>query len=958
MAEAISPGTGASRLRQFQAALQIQPGEGARVAVMILYSAAAIGGILTVGEAVAATLFLSQLPASATPFLFILPALAVVPALLLYNRAAARFRLDRVIIGSNALLLSGLVLFRFTLAMPFGRSFAVLAALYLFTEVSYTLAILQFWSLAGQVFNPREAKRLFGLIAVGGTCANIVAGLTLGTLARLIGVENLLWIVAAAFGVCMGCSWTLRPRPGETASASAPAAGPGEKPRSNFLQDLRAIRHSPLLLAIGCLTVLVSLLINIGAYEFCLSLQANFTGRPADLAAYLGAFYFIGGLAGFVMQSYLTGRVMNRFGVIAALAFFPLGMALGAAFSLLTGGGLWAMTILRIVDPIFRRTINSATLNVLYLPAPAGLRERAKEVFEGLYAAAFGAAGVIFLLLQNVPAWNFLYYSVPLLFLAAAWLALLPWARRQYTRALADSLKRRVLDLEGATIDVSDETTVQVLMAALGHTDELLVLHALQLIASAPAVNWAPRLASLLTHPSAAVRLQALRYLGQSGRQVYAENVAPLLADPEPEVRAAAIEAYYALVEGPAAASRVAPLSLDAHSQVRGAVVLGLLRHGDQAGRLALQEMLKSGDPTLRQAGARVIGLTPTAELHAWLIPLFDDADLGVRLSAIRAAQGLNSRDLLPPLLRLLSDQRTAAAAADALAAYTIHIEPELGAALEDPRLREYIPPILQRLRTRQAAEVLLAHFHSPDDELRGKIFEALARLQAEGVEVNLATARLREALIGELRRSYQWIIVREDLREEGLDALLADALQARLGRALDRAFFLLNLLAPAHTRQVQRVRQILETAPGSQRALAVELLDTLGVADRQVKELLLPLIEAPVERLLEIARAHFGLERRSMPDRLRELAQGPDDWLRICAIHRIGVLQRAELSENVLATLDTDDALLRETALAAARSFLDPQRYAEALQAHAADHRFPVVQRYAQAQLQITNYG
>ena len=85
-----------------QSVFNIQPGEGARVGLMILYSAAAIGGVLTLGTTVSDTLFLSELPASAIPYLLILPAIAIIPVVLLYNRVAARFTLTQVILGSNA----------------------------------------------------------------------------------------------------------------------------------------------------------------------------------------------------------------------------------------------------------------------------------------------------------------------------------------------------------------------------------------------------------------------------------------------------------------------------------------------------------------------------------------------------------------------------------------------------------------------------------------------------------------------------------------------------------------------------------------------------------------------------------------------------------------------------------------------------------------------------------------
>ena len=917
-----------------QSVFSIQSGEGLRVAVMILYSAATVGGVLTIGTTVGDTLFISGQPASAFPYLLILPAVFIIPILLIYNRIAARLRLDQIIIGSNVLLLAGTVLFRFLLDTPLGKSFWVVVALYLFVEVAYTITILQFWSLAGQVFNAREAKRLFGLIAVGGTFANIIAGLSLAAVVNLIGVENLLWLVVAALGVCMACTRALsRPTPDTT---SRPASQPSaKKPRPTLWQDLRAIGQSPLLLAIGLITILISLLINVGGYTFYLSLQLNFAGQPEALATYLGAFHFIGGLTGFIVQSYLTAWLMKRFGVFAGLALFPLGMALGAAFSLLTGGALWAMTILRIVDPVFRRTINAAALNVLYLPTPANVRDRAKEIFETSYAAAFGLVGVVLLFLQNIPAWNFLYNTLPLLIMALLWLALLPRARRQYTAALVNSLKRRVLDLEGATLNISDKTTARILRESLKHSDEMYILHALQLIAGATDVNWDADVASLLRHPSPTIRLRAVGHLGRRGNIEYAASITTLTQDPEAEVRAAAIEALStvaAATEKATLTSAIVPFLNDADSRVKGKAIVGLLKHGapDQVERATaeLNGLLASEDSGVRAEGARAIGVARGAAtgaaaspaLAALLIPLFDDASLEVRLNAIRAAGQLSHHDLLSHLIRKLNDKTTTSAAVAALIRYRDDIDADLSAALETAESSaSHIPHILQDRRTRSAVESLLTHFYTADETVRGEIYRALGRLRSEGAEFYLPEARLREALASELRRGYEWIVVREDLGQEGLDILLADALQVRLNRAIDRVFYLLHLLYPRYTGQIQRVRGALGAEGGNTRAMAVELLDNL--AERQTKELLLPLVESPVETILEVARKRFDIERRSRRHRLKELAEGPDLWLRACAIFRIGTLKRTELADNVRAALDSNDLLLRETALLASRA-------------------------------------
>jgi HEAT repeat protein len=330
--------------------------------------------------------------------------------------------------------------------------------------------------------------------------------------------------------------------------------------------------------------------------------------------------------------------------------------------------------------------------------------------------------------------------------------------------------------------------------------------------------------------------------------------------------------------------------------------------------------MLAGEDSGVRAEGARVIGLADSPALAALLVPLFDDASLEVRLNAIRAAGQLSHHDLLPHLIRKLNDKTTTSAAVETLVKYRDDIEADLSAALETAESSaSHIPHILQDRRTRSAVETLLTHFYTADETVRGEIYRALGRMRSEGAEFHLSEARLREAVASELRRGYEWIVVREDLGEEGLDILLADALQVRLNRAVDRVFYLLHLLYPQYTGQIQRVRGALGAEGGNTRAMAVELLDNL--AERGTKELLLPLVEAPVETILAVAHKRFDIERRSKRHRLKELAEGPDLWLRACAIFRIGTLKRTELADSVQAALASNDPLLCETALLASRA-------------------------------------
>src|SRR5206468_2127675 len=69
---------------------------------------------------------------------------------------------------------------------------AFYASLYVYVEVMGALTILQFWTLANEIFHAREAKRLYGLIGSGGTLANVLVGLATSRIATRFGAPAVL----------------------------------------------------------------------------------------------------------------------------------------------------------------------------------------------------------------------------------------------------------------------------------------------------------------------------------------------------------------------------------------------------------------------------------------------------------------------------------------------------------------------------------------------------------------------------------------------------------------------------------------------------------------------------------------------------------------------------------------------------------------------------------------------
>ncbi|MCB0197717.1 MAG: HEAT repeat domain-containing protein, partial [Anaerolineae bacterium] len=789
-----------------QSIFKIRPGEEMTVGLLFLYYFLLISGNVVISQTVSRALFLSALPKEAIPYRYIGVTFGIMLGGSLYAGIATRYRRDRLIVGSTSMMIVGVLLFRALLETPYANSLLTLGGMYVYFEVVQVLSLIQFWTLASEILNSREAKRLFSLISGGGAMATIIGGAALRGMVVYVAPQNLIFFIALAQVGIIACTMTLGHKYklvlDELLSKSKTIA---QTQSYSFSENMRALKGVPLFGTLTGIIVIMTLVVNIVDYQFDLTLQATFASDASSMAAFLGTFLFWTGIASAIMQFVVASRVMKHFGLLVALLLVPISFALGSSFVLVSSGALWAVTVARASGGVFQHSINAAALNLLYLPIPADLRARAKAIIDGIFKPAIiGVGGVLFLVLGYVQGVTVVPWSLLVFVLIAGWVVIVFRARRQYMSALAKNLQKRRLNLEQEAIDISDETTVEVLASTLQNPDELQRLHALKLIEAVPKVNWDPHVASLLEHPSAEVRLTAVRYLGREGNTDYAQPLMALFHAPEDEVRAAAFLAF-CTINGSQAVPYIIPFLKASSATVKGGVVLGLIKYGGLDGVLHaaehLKQMLESDQPNMRAEGARVLGALQTHNFYEPLIGLSEDKHIEVQTNAIQAAGNLRSPELIPFLVLKLNQRATSLAAVDALVRYGPGIESVLGEAMsdhqQDKNICRRIPEILERIGTPQAAAILLNHLEEPSETIRTSILKALAGLRGAEVNFEVNEETVHQVLDAELRHYYWLFVLNEDLSREGRDELFDDTLKVRLGHSLDRIFFLLALLYP-----------------------------------------------------------------------------------------------------------------------------------------------------------------
>ncbi len=173
-------------------------------------------------------------------------------------------------------------------------------------------------------------------------------------------------------------------------------------------------------------------------------------------------------------------------------------------------------------------------------------------------------------------------------------------------------------------------------------------------------------------------------------------------------------------------------------------------------------------------------------------------------------------------------------------------IAPVLRSADEPLEVRRAIPDVLARIGTQKAADILVAELARRRDDMEQPLVDALYKLRAARPEV-----RFRRRTSG---RSSS-ILIRQGLRPRHGPARLPGRGQGAAGRsAIRRVFDLLTLLYPREE-IVNDYQNILQ---GTAKSVDYSLEHLDNLLDREVKELLFPLIEdLPAdERCLRLKKA------------------------------------------------------------------------------------------------------
>jgi ATP:ADP antiporter, AAA family len=831
-------------------------------------------------------LFLARLPASRLAIVYLLIAVVAVglaQAPWGRRRATGPFALSRLL-GAGSL-----VTFAFW-ALGRWQSPFELYALYLWTGLLGSLAVLQFWMVLGDLYTMTQAKRLYSLVWTGSLLGATLGAGAARVLAERLSASALVLAAAVLFAAtALGPAFVLGRAEGRSTVRPRGSA--------SLSEGLEILRRDAYVRSLAVLVLVSTVALTLGDYVFKSAVSRAIA--PADLGAFFGGFYTLLNLLALVAQLVVGSWLFRAIGLHRVLWILPAMLFLGAA-GVALGGGLVAALILKGADGSLRNSVHRTGSELLYLPLTDVVRARAKPLIDIVGQRGGQALASLLILSENVLSRGDVVLAGAAAAVSLVWIAWVADLKGLYLdvfrAALREGTLRPAVDLPPV-----DLVSLETLFGALNSADDHEVVAAMDLLADEGRARLIPAL--ILYHPSQRVVLRALDLFALDGRADFLPVADRLMRHADAEIRAAALRARTRVRPDEAVlrAAAADPSPLVRATAIAGRVGAGW--EGDEA-RLELEGLLADGETSL--ALARAIVAQPSPAFEDVLLRLADGPSDVTLVQVARAMGATRSPRFLPALLHLLGRSEVRTEARAALVGYgqegLAFLDESLGDAGLPVELRRHLPRTIALFDATRAASVLERHvLEERSGAVRYRILRGMNRLAAYAdAEFDPGLLRRAAAATAEgVFRLIHWRSVLEQAsggREERSTpghGLLVQMLRDKEAQAVERLFRILAL--QYRSEDFKGIYRGLRAAEGRARASSRELLENL--LPPPLREPVLAIVdEAPDGPRLARAGALYLPSPLDYEAVLGLILDRGGESLRCVAAHHVGELRLVAL--------------------------------------------------------------
>jgi len=331
---------------------------------------------------------------------------------------------------------SNIVLFYF-LFSRYDQNVILARVFFIWVSVFNLFIVSVFWSYMADIYDKEQGKRLFGLIAAGGSVGAITGPLLTVMLVKELGSSRLMLVSAGFLLFCIVCIFALRRYAGRSrVNPEAPMGG-------NVLEGLQLVLKSRYLQYIALITFFATLT---GTFLYFMQaiLVDRFFHDPHEQTRVFAQIDLATNSLTLIFQLIVTPILLTRWRFAIVLALIPMAMSVGfTALALVP-----VFTVMAVVQVIRRSGaygILNPSMNVLYTAVDERTKYKAKNFIDTvIYRTGDTASGWIYhtlSLFMSFPALAMLGAGISLVWTRVAWqLGLMSEKKHAHHEDISDTL--------------------------------------------------------------------------------------------------------------------------------------------------------------------------------------------------------------------------------------------------------------------------------------------------------------------------------------------------------------------------------------------------------------------------------------------------------------------------------------------------------------------------------------
>lgn len=300
-----------------------------------------------------------------------------------FSALARTLRREQLTYVFSAVILVGYVAYTQLLADPGAPT---VWTFYFFGDLYSTLMVATFFAFLNDSVNSNSAKRLYGLIGLGGVAGGAFGTTVLSAYIDQVSMPSWLWIcfgigvaiIAIAFGAARAFG---------AGKTRAETKDPSEL-KASALDGARRVFRSRYLLSIVAIVGLYEMVSTIMDFQFTSTILHYLDGEA--IGRHFALVFAVTNWVALFVQLFLTSFIMRRFGVGAALLTLPL-VALAGSAGFLVFPVLLTGSFLNTADNGFSYSINQSAKEALYVPTSQVEKYQAKA-FIDMFVQRFAKA--------------------------------------------------------------------------------------------------------------------------------------------------------------------------------------------------------------------------------------------------------------------------------------------------------------------------------------------------------------------------------------------------------------------------------------------------------------------------------------------------------------------------------------------------------------------------------------